>query len=741
MQLFTRNHTIEVGQQSMPNNNPGNLHKKDSSVFVLIFVALVCTICATGYYSYYIQKQHIKQTHSDELVAIADLKVKQIQAWREERIADAEDMFNNPIFVEYVAQFFKSPGQTLQKKNIQQRLSALKKHRDYANVFLLDADGTVRAAVSEHKIQPGDYMFSLAAEALKKKKIILSDLHRAPSSADIHMDMVIPLVSQIKGISRAIGSIIVQIDPGASLFSGIQSWPTPSPSGETLLVRREGDFVVYLNALRHKKNTALDLKLPLADADLPAAIAVLGKTGIVEGIDYRGKFVLSALRQVPDTGWFIVSKIDAEEVYAPIRERAQYIALIVLTLIIVAGLAAGFIRRKEREAHYKTLYGLEAARLKEHEEADSLLRLNEERYRRLFEAMTDGFAVHEMICDDRGAPIDYRFLEVNRSFERMTGLKREAIVGKTVLEILPNIERCWIEQYGKVALSGEPASFENYSRELNKYFAVEAYSPHKGQFAVVVSDITERKIREDLLQRMTEDLRRSNKELEQFAYIASHDLQEPLRMVASYLQLLERRYKGKLDNNADEFISYAVDGAVRMQRMINDLLSYSRIGTREKVTEPVDSNKVLSDVLASLRLHIEETKAKITFDPLPVVMANASELAQVFQNLINNAIKFHGNNPPEIHLRAEQNEHAWLFSVQDNGIGLAPEYADKIFALFKRLHSASRYPGSGIGLTICKKIIESRNGRIWVESEPDKGSVFYFTIPLRPETGGLHTIQ
>ena len=246
---------------------------------------------------------------------------------------------------------------------------------------------------------------------------------------------------------------------------------------------------------------------------------------------------------------------------------------------------------------------------------------------------------------------------------------------------------------------------------------------------VEFTDITELKRKEAELAERTAELARSNHELEQFAYIASHDLQEPLRMVASYTQLIARRYRGKLDADADEFIQYAVDGALRMQLLINDLLALSRIGTKGKALVPTDSSNALERAISNLRVAIEESGATLTVGFLPVVMSEPSQLTQLFQNLVGNAIKFRGIHPPRIAIEAiERKKNEWLFSVKDNGIGIAPEFADRIFEIFQRLHSKEEYPGTGIGLALCKKIIERQGGRIWVESAFGEGSVFYFTL-------------
>jgi PAS domain S-box-containing protein len=241
-------------------------------------------------------------------------------------------------------------------------------------------------------------------------------------------------------------------------------------------------------------------------------------------------------------------------------------------------------------------------------------------------------------------------------------------------------------------------------------------------------DVTDRKQAEEKLQITLQDLERSNKELEQFAYVASHDLQEPLRMVSSYTQLLARRYQEKLDDDANEFIHYAVDGAKRMQVLINDLLAFSRVGTRGKPFESTDCNNVLKQTLLNLGPSINETRAAITTEKLPCVSADEGQLIQLFQNLIGNAIKFHNDELPQIHVNAESKDNDWIFSVKDNGIGISEEYKDRIFVIFKRLHNRNKYSGTGIGLAICKKIVDRHGGEIWVESESGKGSTFYFTI-------------
>jgi PAS domain S-box-containing protein len=247
-------------------------------------------------------------------------------------------------------------------------------------------------------------------------------------------------------------------------------------------------------------------------------------------------------------------------------------------------------------------------------------------------------------------------------------------------------------------------------------------------FAARAAAELERQQSELALQHQKQDLARSNDELQQFAYVASHDLQEPLRMITSYLELLERRYKGQLDAKADTFIAYAVDGASRMQTLINDLLNYSRVGRQARDFEAVDCEQILQHVLTDLQVTIAHSQAIVTHAPLPRVHGDPSQLTQLFQNLIGNALKFRSQNSPHIDISVQYTEAKWLFSVQDNGIGIENEYLERIFVIFQRLHSKTEYPGTGIGLAVCKKIIERHGGNLWVESQPDRGSTFYFTL-------------
>jgi len=328
---------------------------------------------------------------------------------------------------------------------------------------------------------------------------------------------------------------------------------------------------------------------------------------------------------------------------------------------------------------------------------------------------------------------------VNETKASHEGTTPQKMIGKTDFDFFPQeqakesfADDNWVMKFNKALIDKIEKITHKDGTEY--WFSVTKIPRHNERGEVIGTMGISRDISE--LKKTQEELERSNTELERFAYVASHDLQEPLRMVSSYLQLLERRYKGKFDSDADEFISYAVDGASRMQMMINDLLQYSRVSTKGRPFKSTDCESVLERALTNLKMTIEESRAVVTHTPLPKIMADDIQLVQLLQNLIANAIKFRGKKSPRIHLSVKREESRWVFSVKDNGIGIAPEYTERIFEIFQRLHSRKDYPGTGIGLAVCKRIVERHGGRIWIESQPDKGSTFYFTIPIREEKNG-----
>ncbi len=374
------------------------------------------------------------------------------------------------------------------------------------------------------------------------------------------------------------------------------------------------------------------------------------------------------------------------------------------------------------------IYCAALGRIMERMEVEEALRKSEEKARRIADNMLDVIAQLD---------VDNNISYLSPSIKVVLGYRKDELLGHSVLEIVhPDDTQQVIASFEELKRNKTVRIEERVRHRRGHYLWMETIAkPLRDENGDIngailsTRDITQRKVIE-------EELARSNAELQQFAYVASHDLQEPLRMVASYVQLLERRYKGKLDADADEFIGFAVDGATRMKELINDLLTYSRVGSNNKAFVPVELAGVVKRALQQLQLAVDDSGAVIEIDDLPMVDGEESQLVQLFQNLISNALKFRSDKAPLVHVTAEKKGDYWQFGVHDNGIGIDKQYMERIFIMFQRLHSKAQYPGTGIGLAVCKKIIERHGGRIWVEAPITGGSVFYVTLPV-PERGEI----
>ena len=362
--------------------------------------------------------------------------------------------------------------------------------------------------------------------------------------------------------------------------------------------------------------------------------------------------------------------------------------------------------------------------------AEDALREGEERFRNL----ANNISQLAWMADEKGSIFWYnqRWFDYSGTrLEEMAGWGWQKVQHPDHVErVVEKISRCF--RNGEVWEDTFPLRGRdgNYRWFLSQAVPIRDSEGRVFRWFGTSTDISESKKSEEHLVKVVGELKRSNDDLQQFAYVSSHDLQEPLRMVSSYTQLLANRYQGRLDSDADEFIAFAVDGCNRMQGLIQDLLAYSRAGTNGKELHEVSSDNALQEALTNLRITIEQSAAEVTHDSLPAVRTDEAQLTQVFQNLVGNAIKYRGAEAPRVHVSATRSTgNEWTFSVRDNGLGIAPQYFERIFILFQRLHGRDEFEGTGIGLAICKKIVERLGGRIWVESQPEKGSTFYFALP------------
>ena len=718
---------------------------------VAVFLLLAAGIGAAGYIYLNNQMEHAIKEKQNDLDAIAALKVSQIASWRKDRQAEAESILTTSFIVSHAQRWLASGGKdAVERQALLAWMIAPRHSHHYRGVYLFDPAGELRLSSNSAAPIPCDHTLPAVREATRTQRVSFLDFHAAKAAEQPHLSLIVPLLSAVDGHKTTIGVLVFEIDPHKFLYPLIQSWPTPSPTAEIQLVRRDGDEVLFLNELRHDKAPALSWRLPLSNTALPAVKAVLGKEGMIEGKDYRHVDVFAALRKIPNSPWFLVTKVDRAEVVAPLHERVVLVASVGAALIFLSAFAVILLWRQqqmrfnlarhefEEEILHRTNIDLESrvtertcdlqAEIAQHRQTESALKESEARFR----MMADCAPVLIWLADS-----DMLCIYFNKTWLDFTGRRLEQELGFGWREVVhpDDLQRC-SAAYSTAFDARQPFKIEfRLKRSDGEYrWMVNQGAPRflvSGEFAGYIGssiDISESRLAHDNLSRQTEDLARSNADLEQFAYIASHDLQEPLRMVASYVQLLSRRYHDKLDQDGQDFVTFAVEGVTRMQRLINDLLAYSLVGTDSGDLESVDCNQVLAEVSANLRPLIQESRARISQDPLPTIPAVASQIGQLLQNLIGNAIKFHGAQDPEIHLSARQEGGYWVFAVRDNGIGIAPEYFDKVFMIFKRLHSREKYPGTGIGLAICKRIVERHHGRIWVESEPGQGATFCFTI-------------
>ena len=544
-----------------------------------LFLALIALMLVVGGYGFYrFETKRIRLEKFNELAAIGELKAGQIADWREERLKDAKQISENVFLVESLGDWLKDTGNPTKLWKSVERLKLVQRTQGYVDVVILDLQGRILLSAGNDPGPVDAATMTTIAQTLESKQALLSELFRS-NDGNVYIDAVAQMMKADGGL---IGTVVLRSDAAKFLYPLVKSWPIQSRSSETVLVRKDGDDVLFLNELRFHAGSALSLRIPLTRGDNPAVQAASGRQAIFEGKDYRGVEVLADLEPIAQSPWFMVAKVDKSELLAEVN---------VLVWVVV-----------------------------------------------MFEA---------------------------------------------ILILLAS--------------------------------------------ALVV--ITERKRAEGKIRGVLAGLERSNKDLELFASIISHDLKEPLRMVASYTQLLAERYEGQLDEKAKKYIAYAVEGAIRMQRLVNDLLTYSRVSTRGNPIETTDSHSILGEAIRNLAAVIEESKTIVTTEDLPMVRADASQLVQVFQNLLANAIKFRSENSPLIQVTARDEGREWVFSVRDNGIGIDQQYAERVFVIFQRLHTRQEYPGTGIGLAVCKRIVERHGGKIWFESEPGKGSTFFFTVP------------
>ncbi len=717
--------------------NSADSIKKVPWMVVLVFLGLSLIISVAGFLFYQSGKAEIKKNIENDLAAIADLKVHLIETWRQERLANAGVIRDNQLIAGRIAQWLKKPADPAFTGSLLIWMVALQRENGYQSVLLLDPSGKPRLGTRSDNLEDSCDQEYLSL-ALHSRNVVFSDLYRTRREGKIYLDLYTPLLQEDERGSKVIGIMVLRIDPYKFLFPLIQSWPTPSRSAETLIIRREGDRVLFLNDLRHRKGSALTLSVPLDAPQFPAAKAASRQKGVTEGIDYRGVPVLAAHSPVPNTPWVMVAKVDTEEIYAPIRERARITFIVVLLLMAIVGTGVSIGWKHQATQFYRR-------QLEGERERQTLARQVAESFSQLaaiVESSGDGII---------GVSLEGAILSWNPGAARIFGYQAEEILQKPILSLFaPEQAKAWA---GILRSVKEGSCLHDYETTLlAKNGLVRdvslTISPIRDGMGKVVGastiarDITERKRAEaeraKLLEREQEarqQAEEANRIKDEFLATVSHELRTPLNPILGWAYNLRM---GVAEPDLLQEGLETIERNARIQsRLVEDLLDVSRIaaGKLNMNVQPVDLQHVIEAAVESVRPAAQAKRIELVlhFDPdVPRVAGDPGRLQQVFWNLMSNALKF----TPEggrIEVRLRQKDSHVEASVTDSGEGIPPDFLPHVFDRFSQADSSvtRKYGGLGVGLAIVRHLVELHGGTIRAESAgTGRGATFSLQLPV-----------
>ncbi len=645
------------------------------------------------------------------LTAIGSLKIDELERYRKERLGSADFFFRNKTFTATVQRYFEKPGTPGAKDELYSLLDKFRTDLQYDSIFLLDIKGSNRISAPEATVPHAAAVSLRVPEIFRSGKVTFMDFYRNEHDGKVYLAVLVPIFG---AHDRPLGVLVLRIDPDTYLTPYIKRWPTDSKTSETLIVRRKGNDVLFLNELKYWSNTALNLHFPLDRVELPAVKAILGQKGIVEGRDYNGVPVIAYVSPVSGSPWFLVARTNTSEVYAPLRERLWTTVSFVFVLLLSACAMVSLIWRQQRFIFFK-----------ERLHATEMLLVSEERYKSLFNQAPLGIALIDSLAG--------QIYAVNPMFAKIAGRTTEemhhlSLINIThpddVQEVINNMamlnageipgfcmEKRFIHKDGSaiwINMTTAPVSVEDirYPRHL-----------------CMIEDITNRKNNE-------KELQDKNAELERFNYTLSHELRSPLVTVKSFLGFLEKDLAAADAERIAKDIDFMRTATDKMNRLLDDLLEMSRIG--RVVNEPVSVKfgELVQEVLTLAAERITEQGVTVQVDDADMMLiGDRPRLAEVWLNLIENAVKYMGDQPaPHIRIGVVSGKGSPVFYICDNGIGIDPRYHEKVFTIFDKLDAKSE--GTGLGLALVKRIVELYGGRIWVESAGvGHGSCFRFTVP------------
>jgi PAS domain S-box-containing protein len=723
----------------------------------LLFLALaILPVAIVGTLAFQTGRRIIEQDSINHLISTNILKSSELNRWIAGNKTSIEELAQRPLIWQNSLSLMShdiANSEFLKAKEnlISDHLLPRLKYGNFSELFILCPIHGIVMASSDSR-QEGKYRDTQAYYVEGKKQTYIQNIYYSQGLEQATMTIGTPIRDKQ-------GNLIAVLAGRLDLTELSRIMATRSGESRTEDTYLVNSFNFFVTEPRFGKNYAL--KKAVRSEGVNAGLS--GKDGVGFYTDYRGEAVIGAYNWLPQYQMCILTELDQSEAYEPIIRFGWTVTGVAGVTALAISLFAVFFSQTLIRPIRKLAKGAEEIGRGNLDHVVGTTALDEiGDLSRAFDRMTRDLKTttvsRDEVLEERNFSdslinslpgIFYLFDETghfirwNQNFEKVTEYPPEVIRKMSPLDLFQDEDKNRVAEKIQNAFTlGEDfvdADLISRSGKRTPYYFTGLNVSIGGKKLLIGTglNISERKFAEARLNQAHAELQRSNRELEQFAYVASHDLQEPLRMVSSYTQLLARRYSDKLDQDARDFIHYAVDGANRMQQLIQDLLSFSRVTTKGQPRTQIQSQEVLMEALSNLEATITETGARITHDHLPEVYADRIQLTQVFQNLIGNAIKFRKpDDIPRIHISSRQQETMWIFSVQDNGIGMDPKYFDRIFTIFQRLHTRQAYPGTGIGLALCKRIVERHGGCIWVESEPDKGTVFWFTLPISDSLKG-----
>lgn len=720
-------------------------------------ILLTFVILATGGYLLYQNESKNQLKHiSEQLNSISELKSRQIVEWRQERLSDGQVLAENSQLVAAVDAFFQA--KTSQPTNLNSflpYLQAVKTNYRYQDILLLDSDGELRFSLSGRQGGKVNSSIAIALEAARSTGLAnMTDLHKNPNNGLVHTDVVVPLRLGNGPQKRYIGSILLQVDPNTFLFPALRSWPIPSRTAETLLIRRDGDHVLILNEVRQRGDTALHLRIPENLTQVPSVMAIFaGVEGFVEGLDYEGKPVLASIKAIPDTNWQIVAKVSRDEALASWQASSHLIIALTLGLLATAAAAFGFVYQSRGARRYRSLF-----------ETEALRRAEQQRFQIAFNANPLSASITRVS--------DGRIVDVNKNFLRDFGWKGEEIIGRTSVDIAlwPNIElrqKFLDEMRDTGSVLHHETIFQDrfgqaHSIEVSAALIEIAEETHILGFT---TDVTERRQAEAELQRYRrrleamveerthqlglakEQAERANRAKSAFLANMSHEIRTPLNAVIGLTYLMQRdntepRTQGRLGRVADS--------AQHLLSVINDILDISKIEAEKLSLQEVDfgSAQLLAETLAMVEYKAHDKgltlHSEIAPNLPPALRGDPLRLQQVLLNFLSNAVKFteHGHVLLRAQLVEQQADSVLVrFEVEDSGIGISAEVQSRLFNPFEQADDSTsrRYGGTGLGLAIGRQLAQMMDGETGMQSVLGEGSTFWMTARLRlaesvPET-------